>query len=295
MLMYQGGNVMSRKDPRSTSDPTKDVVHLPRHMVVLITLILVAIVGAGTALVYFSFIKPPALPQSTPVVRTTVKARPTVHASPTARKSPKTSASPTLTGSPTVNTRPNPYPPHTGALVLSDPLKDNSKGYRWDVGTFANGGSCAFATGNYHVAVSTRGHVFACNAGNGSFANLAYEVQMTILKGDRGGLFFRQVGTQGPVYYFSIKTDGTYELDSFTGSTSHVLQHGSSPAVKAGLNQANLLAIVAQGNSITLYANRQSIAHVSDSTTSHGLIGLAADATNQPAEVTFMNANVWML
>src|SRR5260370_15370307 len=135
----------------------------------------------------------------------------------------------------------------------------------------------------------------AWHAGNGNFANRAYEVQMTILKGDRGGLFFRQVGTQGPSYSFSIKTDGSYELDSFTGSTSHVLQRGTSPAIKAGLNQTNLLAVVAQGSSITLYVNRQSIAHANDSTTSHGLIGLAVDATDQPAEVAFTNANVWML
>jgi eukaryotic-like serine/threonine-protein kinase len=293
--MYQGGNAMSRKGRPSTSDLAKDVVHLPRHMVVLITIILLALVGAGAALVYFSFVKPPALPQPTPLVQRTVTARPTVHASPTARRSPTTQASPTLTSSPTVSKQPNPYPPHTGSLVLSDPLKDNRKGYRWDVGTFANGSSCTFAGGNYHVAVSTRGHVFACNAENGSFANLAYEVQMTILKGDRGGLFFRRIGTQGQFYYFSIKTDGSYELDSFTGSTLHVLQRGTSPAIKAGLNQTNLLAIVAQSNSITLYVNRQSIASVSDSTTNHGLIGLAAGATNQPAEVAFMNANVWML
>ncbi len=280
---------MPRKGRPSTSDLMQDVVHLPLHMVVLITVILLGLVGAGSAVVYFSFFKPPALPQPTPLAQSTVSVKPTPHASPTAGRSP------TLTSSPTVSTQPNPYPPHTGSLVLSDPLKDNSKGYRWDVGTFANGSSCSFTGGSYHVAVSTRGHVFACNARNGSFADLAYEVQITILKGDRGGLFFRQVGARGPYYYFSIKTDRSYELDSFTGSASHVLQRGTSPAIKAGLNQTNLLAVVAQGGSITLYVNRKSITHVSDSTTSHGLIGLAADATNQPAEVAFMNANVWML
>jgi len=295
------GNTMPRKGRPSTSGLMKDDVHLPLHMVVLIAVLLLAMVGAGATLVYFSFFKPPALPQPTPLaqrtaaVKATVRASPTIHPNSTVRSSPTTQASPTLTSSPTVSTQPNPYPPHTGSLVLSDPLKDNSKGYRWDVGTFANGSSCTFTGGSYHVAISTRGHVFACNATNGSFTDLAYEVQMTILKGDRGGLFFRQVGTQGPYYYFSIKTDGSYELDSFTGSTSHVLQRGTSPAIKAGLNQTNLLAVVAQGSSITLYVNRQGITHLSDSTTNQGLIGLAADATDQPAEVAFMKANVWTL
>ena len=91
-----------------------------------------------------------------------------------------------------------------------------------------------------------------------------------------------------------MKTDGSYELDSFTGSTSLVLQQGTSPAIKTGLNQTNLLAVVAQGSRITAYINGQNITQVSDSTTSHGLIGLAADATDQPAEVAFINAKVWM-
>ena len=127
-----------------------------------------------------------------------------------------------------------------------------------------------------------------------TFSNLTYEVQMTILKGVRGGMFFRQVGTQGP-YYYSIKIDGSYELDSFDGTISHVLQRGTSPAVKRGLNQPNLLAIVAQGSSLDLYVNGQSTLLLTDSTTSSGLIGVAADATDQPAEVSFGNARVWIL
>ncbi len=143
--------------------------------------------------------------------------------------------------------------------------------------------------------MSLQRNLLACNAEAVSFGNLAYEVQMTILKGDRGGIFFRQVGTQGPYYYYSIKIDGSYELDSYNGKTSNVMQRGTSPAVKRGLNQPNLLAVVAQGSSIDLYANGQSIVHITDSTTSSGLIGVAADATDQPAEVAFSNARVWML
>jgi len=140
-----------------------------------------------------------------------------------------------------------------------------------------------------------QGHFFACNATAVTFGNLTYEVQMTILKGDRGGMFFRQVGTQGPYYYFSIKIDGSYELDSFTGKTLNALQRGTSPIVKRGLNQPNQLAVVALGSSVDLYVNGQSIVHISDSTSSSGLIGVAADATDQPAEVAFNNARVWML
>jgi hypothetical protein len=294
---------MSREGPAAKANLKRDDEHLPLHIVVMITCVFLLVLGGGAAIVYFSVFKPPVVPQptATPLVQSTVTVKATPHASPTPRPSPRPTnsptprPSPTPAGSPTVGTQPNPYPPRTGGLVLSDPLKDNSKGHQWNVGTFANGSSCAFTGGSYHAAVAVKGHVFACNAANVNFANFACEVQMTILKGDRGGLFFRRNGAQGPSYYYSIKTDGSYELDSVNGSTTHILQRGSSSVIKKGLNQTNLIAVVAQGSSITLYVNRQSIAHAGDSSLSHGLIALAADATDQPAEVAFANTNVWAL
>lgn len=279
---------MPRDSHRSMYDGD-DRVRLPVHIVILMVAVMVLFVGGGAGLVYFSITNHTAPLQNTPTTQVNAATSATAHASPTVQ------ATPTPQGSPTISTEQNPYPPHTGNQTLNDPLKDNSKGYRWDTGTFGIGGSCSFTGGSYHVGVSLQGHLLACNAEAVSFGNLAYEVQMTILKGDRGGIFFRQVGTQGPYYYYSIKIDGSYELDSYNGKTSNVLQRGTSPAVKRGLNQPNLLAVVAQGSSIDLYANGQSIVHITDSTTSSGLIGVAADATDQAAEVAFSNARVWML
>ena len=135
----------------------------------------------------------------------------------------------------------------------------------------------------------------ACNAEATTFSDLAYQVQMTILKGDRGGLFFRQVGAQGPYYYFSITLTGSYELDASTGKNLTILRKGTNPAIKAGLNQANVLAAVAQGSVIDLYVNAQHIAQIRDTISSTGLIGVAADASHQPAEVAFSNVQVWAL
>lgn len=264
-------------------------MRLPAHIVLLIVGVMLLFVGGGAVLVYSSIANHTAPLQNTPT--------PQVHAttSATAHASLTTQATPTFQASPTISTVPNPYSPHTGSLALNDPLQDNSKGYKWDTGTFGNGGSCSFTGGSYHVGVSIQGQVLACNAEAVTFGNLTYEVQMTILKGDRGGIFFRQVGTQGPYYYFSLKIDGSYELDSYNGTISNVLQRGTSPVVKRGLNQPNLLAVVAQGSNIDLYVNGQSTLRISDRTTSNGLIGVAADATDQPAEVAFSNARVWML
>lgn len=291
---------MPRDSPRSMSN-SDDRVRLPAHIVLLIVGVMLLFVSGGVVLVYSSIANHtvPLQNTSTSQVHATTSAiahkSTTTHASPTLQVSHTAQATPTLQASPIRSTVQNPYPPHTGSLALNDPLQDNSKGYRWDIGPFANGGSCSFTGGSYHVGVSFQGHVLACNAKAVTFGNLTYEVQMTILKGDRGGIFFRQVGKQGPYYYYSIKIDGSYEFDSFTGTTSHVLQRGTSLTIKRGLNQPNLLAVVAQGSSIDMYVNGQSMVHITDSTTSSGLIGVAADATDRLAEVAFTNAKVWLL
>jgi eukaryotic-like serine/threonine-protein kinase len=283
------------RDSHQSMYNSDDRVRLPVHIVILLAGVILLFVGGGAGLVYSSLTNHMAPPQNSPTPQVHATTSATAHTSPTTHASPTAQATPTLQASPTISAVPNPYPPHTGNLALNDPLKDNSKGYNWDVGAFGNGGSCSFTGGSYHVSVPMQGHVLACNAEAVTFSNLTYEVQMTILKGDRGGIFFRQIGTQGPYYYFSIKIDGSYELDSFNGNTSNVLQLGTSPAVNRGLNQQNLLAVVAQGSSIDLYVNGQSILHITASTTSSGLIGVAADATDQPAEVAFNNTRVWML
>lgn len=281
---------MSSKNRPAKSE---DEVRLPRHIFVLLGLLLILVVGGGAGIIFFSSSRPAAQAQSTPTVQQTAAHTPVVHTSPTVRRTATTKNTPTPKPSPTGGTTPNPYPPHTGVLVLNDPIKDNSKGFRWDVGTFAPGSTCAFTGGSYHV-LAQKGFL-TCNAEAPTFANFAYEVQMTVRKGDRGGMFFRQVGTTGPYYYFSIKTNGIYELDVHTGNTTSALLRGVSSFVKVGLNQPNLIAVVAQGPNISLYINGHSIGQVSNTISSQGLIGVTADATDLAAEVAFSNARVWKM
>jgi hypothetical protein len=56
--------------------------------------------------------------------------------------------------------------------------------------------------------------------------------------------------------------------------------------------------VVAKGNSFTLYVNHQPIDTITDSTYSHGHIGLIAivyGKGGQPTEVEFSNVKVWTL
>ncbi len=189
----------------------------------------------------------------------------------------------------------NPYPPSTGTLALNESLSENSNNNRWDTGTDTSGDSCEFSGGAYHVSESTQGYIYLCVA-QIDLRNFAYQVQMTIVKGDGGGVIFCRDAAQKNFYYFGINRLGLYTLDVYkNNSLSNTLSSGFSPAFHVGLHQTNLIAVVLHGNNIDLYVNLQLVASVSDSTFSHGLIGVVADETLHPTEVVFSNAKVWKL
>jgi Domain of Unknown Function (DUF1080) len=187
----------------------------------------------------------------------------------------------------------NPYT-HSGTLTLSDPLSDNSKGHGW----YEYATNCVFMGGAYHAIAPNVRFGDYCLAQNTDFSNFAFEVQMQVIKGDGGGISFRveNTTTTSKLYTFYIVQDGSYELDMVNGSDGSRLTNGSSAVINKGLNQSNLVAVVAHGTTIMLYVNHQQIASATDSTYSHGPIGLyVIPYNNHPTEVVFSNAKVWTL
>ena len=76
--------------------------------------------------------------------------------------------------------------PYGGTLVFSDPLRDNSQGHHWLVGSDNYGGNCEFTGGAYHISDSINSpYAYSCGTAT-DFSNFAFEAQMTILKGDAG-------------------------------------------------------------------------------------------------------------
>lgn len=116
---------------------------------------------------------------------------------------------------------------------------------------------------------------------------------MTIITGHSGGIIFRADGINSN-YFFRIGQDGSYELDSY-GAQQQTLKSGTSSAINTGLNQSNLIAVVANGSTIDLYVNLHHIDSVSDGTYTSGQVGVAAYSTSGTTEVTFNNAMVWGL
>jgi hypothetical protein len=191
-----------------------------------------------------------------------------------------------------------PYPPNGGTLVLDDSLTDNSKGYNWEQSS-DNYGSCGFVKGAYQAVSQTRGSFEYCLATPTSYANFIYQVQMTIVKGDGGGLVFRADDTGQKFYRLLINQDGSYRFSVFDHPNQDVvgttLLSGSNPAINTGLHTPNIVAIVVHGNVFELYVNLRRIAVVGDYSYKQGTIGTFATDEESLTTVIFQNAKVWLV
>ena len=203
---------------------------------------------------------------------------------------------------------PDPYPPNTGKLVLYDRLNQRAL---WDNRTdSASGGACQFIDQAYHVSQSMQANPFLCTPSATrvpDFSNFAFEVQMEIIAGDCGGIAFRGNSANGQYYFFRVCQNSLYTFQNsqytlllYTGNTednAQILRENFLPTINTDLNQSNLIAVVANGRTLDLYVNRQRIASISDSTYSHGQIGLAAlsQSGENPTEVVYSNAKVWQM
>jgi TIR domain-containing protein/3-keto-disaccharide hydrolase len=171
---------------------------------------------------------------------------------------------------------------------------------QWDVNS-SQVGSCAFTGGAYHARITVANQHTACMSRKADFKNFAYQVQVTLLNGDAGGLIFRSDSAVSTFYRFAIDSTGAYRLFSCKGCTGNqnagnVLAFGDL-GVKA--NQPNTLTVIAINNTLNLYVNGQFVKSVNDTTSASGELGVYAgtfvQAFMHPTEVAFSNVKVWAL
>ena len=196
----------------------------------------------------------------------------------------------------TAITEQNPYT-YGGTLALDDPLHDNSQGHQWEEGQ-RDFGFCQFTAGAYRVSEPQQGFFHSCIALNTDFTNFVYEVQMTMITGDYGGIVFRADRATTHFYYFRITQDGTYSFSAYVDkypSHARLLGSGHTSSITIGLGRSNLIAVVARGNKLDLYVNHQLIVSVSDRLYSHGQIGVFVGNAGHSAQAVFSGAKVWML
>src|SRR6266853_1692739 len=82
----------------------------------------------------------------------------------------------------------------SGTPALDDALSHQDL-YQWEEDNKAGGGGCAFTAGSYHASMLQAGFFSSCHARATDFSDFAFQVQMNILKGDRGGIIFRSDGS----------------------------------------------------------------------------------------------------
>jgi transcriptional regulator with XRE-family HTH domain len=179
-------------------------------------------------------------------------------------------------------------------LAFFDPLSQEGK---WHPKSTDTGGSCQFTGGAYRVSILSINYFSWCRA-DGIFGNFAFEVQLTITKGDCGGITFRKGDDEG-YYLFDICQDSTYQVVKFLrskGSDRKTFQSSRSSAIHTGLAQQNKIAVVASGSTMTFYVNEQQIDVEQDSSYTGGHIALIANPRHgNPTDVAYSNARLWTL
>jgi serine/threonine protein kinase len=175
-----------------------------------------------------------------------------------------------------------------------DLLQSSNPAFNWDTIDISSGAGCAYTRGTYHAGDTQRNQFSTCFEHQLDLTDFSCQVNMEILQGDIGGIAFRANPGTGSFYYFYIDIHGNYwfgVVNSFLQEPT--LVHGSSGAIRTGLNQINQVAVVAKGNTILIFVNMQQVVQVTDSTYMSGNIGLVAQDVNNATDVSFSDMQIW--
>jgi len=273
--------------PRPRQGPSKGL------LVLLSILVLLMIVGGGI-IFYFSV---PYPAQIRAQATATAQTRANNIATATAQTIHNENATATAQAQATLTAQQNIYAQATNGIpAFTDSLATNGL-LRWDEYDSANNGGCVFTGGMYHVKEHETGYFQPCIAQAHTFNNFTLQVQMAILSGEYGGIVFRADGQNSKFYLLEVGASGSYELFTYfdnSGNTAKTLLSSYSSAIK-GQNLPNLLTLIARGNQLTLFVNKQYVDTVSDNTYKTGQVGLVAYDKSISADVVFSNFQIWKL
>ena len=250
-------------------------------LVIAVLLIILALL-AGSGLTYYYV---------------TTIARPAQHQTPATTATTQTLTSVQSTSTITATNPQDLYTQATSGTPALDTSTNSQSASDWQAPS--DNVRCTFSGTALHAIASRQASL--CFDRSTSFDNFAYQAQATITQGDASGLLFRYDAIGQKAYYFLISSEGFYVLESAQGSSLStgnykLLAGANSMAINTGLNQSNLLTVIARGSTIYLYVNKQYLTEVNDSTSSFGTIGVAGEnQTKGPVDVTFSNIQVWKL
>ena len=176
---------------------------------------------------------------------------------------------------------------------LNDPNKLVTQAANWD-----QNGNCFFASDGYHVIEGNNLH--GCKESANRYQNVAISVNMSIISGYSGGLFFRintNIFDQYAGYLFEVDSAGRYRISmsaNYSNSITPLQDWTASTALQQGDNVTNTLQVIAHGSNLLFYANGVFLAQLTDiNYTSAGAIGFLAKSDGTPTEVVYSNLSVY--
>jgi hypothetical protein len=267
---------------------------------ILLIALALLVMTSGIGLIYYTAVLHPvqsqaqvnSMAQTTLTMQAHVRATGTAQANTNAEATAEASA--TTEAMVTATARNDLYVKATGGIpVIDDALRYNN-GNHWVEGTSSTDQSCAFTGGAYHVTDPQLNTIYPCFANAITFSNFAFQVQMTILKGNIGGLVFRADNTHMNYCLFGLASDGTYQFFCYVNG-AYKLYLSSGSTVGHPSPQPNLLTVIARGSNISWYVNKQYVGSIRENLFSSGEIGMFAWADTQSTDVAFSHAQVWNL
>ena len=254
---------------------------------------------SGIALIYYTAMTRPTQfrAQATATVQTilTTQSQATSTAHAQAQATAQVQARITATAQAQAQTLKNIYNTATsGTPTLSSTLTAQDDA-NWSIYDAVGGGGCSFFNNALHASVSQSRTYVPCFSQGSNFSNFAFQVQMTILKGDGGGLIFRANDANDQLYLLRISHDGLFGISvSRDRKTLTPILDDSNGAIKTG-SQTNLVTVITRNSAISIYVNKQFVGMINDTTFASGEIGVFAYDSSKDTDVAFSNATVWTL
>jgi hypothetical protein len=288
----------SQSDLQPGTEPTSKQQRLSKTVAVILVLLALVLIGGGMLFAFVGVIEPHQQHVQATATAQTQASQATATARMHANATAAVQASASAYAMATTTTLQDTYIQATSGNPTLNNALSSQNGNNWDVVSNRGEGSCSFKDKAYHATAQQPDYLYACFDASPTFSNFAYQVQMTILQGDYGGIIFRANGANSKYYYLRVGKDGAYDLSVSHDTTStheQILKSGIAPSIiTIGLNQPNLVEVLANGSNLYLYVNQKFLAQVHDNTYKSGQIGVfGGDFESRSADVTFTNVKVW--
>ena len=194
----------------------------------------------------------------------------------------------------------------TGTAVYHDALNDpnnaNTQQEQWD-----SNANCVFASDGYHIKKGTsllnEGQLQGCLEQAVRYNNMTISVDMKIISGHSGGVFFRvNTKTLGAYagYLFEVDNTGRYKISkssNFSTGTGNATIQDWTPSSALKVSAKNTLQFIANGNTFSFYANGTYLTTLQDTnnTFTDGYIALLATTVTggEDADIVYSNLSVY--